>query len=112
MGKYYITGSFNEWGMAEMELDDQPGSFVYRVELTEYGTPFHIVIDADPYQVLYPQIHSSISGESALEGPAFKSLDEDNRFWMIQGIPGDVYEVTLNLSTEDRRQMVTWKPAS
>jgi len=110
---HYITGSFNHWSLSPMSLDDEePGTLLYRLQLQDFSSEFQLVIDADPQRIMYPQLPGASSGEGYLEGPDAGPPSDEQRFWLIQGQPYQVFDVRFRPRSEDRRQMVTWQPAA
>nr|AQS99189.1 type I polyketide synthase [Gambierdiscus polynesiensis] len=109
---FFVTGSFNDWSLSPMSIDDEePGTFVFRLELQDFSAEFQLIVDADPLQKMYPQLAGASSGEGFLEGPDAGPALNDHRFWSVQGQPYAVFDVRFRPKSQDRRQMVTWKPA-
>jgi len=110
---YFVTGSFNEWSLSQMTLDDdEPGTFFLRLQLQGESAEFQLVVDADPQQRMYPQLAGALSGEGFLEGPDAGPPNSDDRCWLIQGHPYQVFDIRFRPRSEDRRQVVTWKPVA
>merc|ERR1712100_435328 len=96
-------------------MTERPGIFtcIGRVRAgysDEYGAcaeRFHVLIDEDPKQCLYPMAADADSGKYITMGP---SGVESASTWMVRSLcPGEVFEVILDLTTPDRRKIVTWR---
>jgi len=73
------------------------------------GGAFHILRNCDPCQTFYPEMRSAPSGDTEVLGP-----DEglSAGFWFLDGLVGDVFEVTferrLGDSGVDLARKVSW----
>merc|ERR1712187_140296 len=99
-------------------VEGRHGAFAQRLSVPteaengdEYLTEFQIAVDRDALQLLYPQMHNAGSGEGFLVGPDRGPWDQDRRCWLIRGLAGATYEVTLDTKAGDRRKMVSWRLA-
>mmetsp|Transcript_143319 Transcript_143319/g.458023 ORF Transcript_143319/g.458023 Transcript_143319/m.458023 type:complete len:1259 (+) Transcript_143319:260-4036(+) len=112
---FFLVGPFNSWSLTD-ELEhrkDAPGTFALRVKLEQWSLEFQIVQDGDARRKMYPQARRAASGTGFLERTEESQAGggippEEDRYWLIQGMPGSVFEVVLDLKELDRRQMVTW----
>mmetsp|Transcript_48559 Transcript_48559/g.123645 ORF Transcript_48559/g.123645 Transcript_48559/m.123645 type:complete len:1178 (-) Transcript_48559:122-3655(-) len=96
IGRYYFSASWCDWSLQEMAEDqDNPG--VYRIEtmLLKSAGIFSIVRNQDWRQLLYPATMYADGDPNKAYGP-----DQWGRglSWLIQGQPGDVFEVELQRS--------------
>jgi len=66
---------------------------------------FHILLDEDDEQIIYPEMSGASSGLSAWMGP--DSLGSE-MWWVVNEEPGAKVHVCLDLNQRDRRQAVTW----
>merc|ERR1712032_1042153 len=101
---YSITGSFNEWAFLDMvgSIEDEIYRGVLPLALDE--EEFQIVVDHDPGKKYYPHARGAEPGCSILYAPNDAGGD---RTWCVRGLPGEVFEVALNLRVQDRRKAVT-----
>jgi len=109
-GKYrkcfFIAGSWLD-GCEKME-EDKP--HVYRMQMTmgERGfEEFQVLMDEDPGRAYYPESDGFASGQVFVCGPDHGAA---GRFFRIEGLPGQSFEIFLEAKVQDRRKIVTWKP--
>jgi hypothetical protein len=108
---YYLAGSFADGGeLVPMERGDTPGTFTYRLVMTDMEEYFQILADADDSRVMLPQQENAGSGEGFLDGPRALMPGEEPRYWAVRGWPGATFSIVLNMKEQDRRRMVTWTP--
>lgn len=115
--QYSLSGTFNGWGFEPMEMYPQrPGVFVARGRLGEtrdgsgihgYVARFLVNVDGDADASYYPEVGLASSGESIVRGPG-RSKDARHFLARSQHCAGATFEVTLDLATKDRRNIVTW----
>nr|AQS99265.1 type I polyketide synthase [Gambierdiscus excentricus] len=105
---FFLLGSWSNWELERM-LPERRSSGIYtsRITLGESGVEdFHVVVDRDTEQVLYPHRGKASLGEGAVCGP-------DNLggglYWRIHGRPHRQYEIVLNVLEEDTLRMVWWR---
>nr|AQS99295.1 type I polyketide synthase [Gambierdiscus excentricus] len=100
VGKYYVTGSWNDWSYTEMTADaSSEGLFYAEVQLMrESGGTFNIVRDQDERQTIYPQVPYANADDVAVLGP-----DEHGRayYWWLTGKPGDRVRIELRRVSEE-----------
>jgi 3-oxoacyl-(acyl-carrier-protein) synthase len=111
LGHYYVTASWNNWSFTPM-VPDPSNSSIYRLSAAitqERLESFQIVVDQDKRQALHPEMQMADSGQSPVCGPDGKG---GHLQFGIFGAPGQAFEITLDLSQEDKRNIVTWTEAS
>merc|ERR1712066_604894 len=103
---YSILGTFSRGAPVPMKMQSA-GVFTAKVPVTD----FKIVVDEDPAVAIYPVVTTSSSGEYMIEGP---SADFGDTYFAIYNVVDEdpEYEVTLDLTTLDRRKVVTWQKAA
>mmetsp|Transcript_162238 Transcript_162238/g.394192 ORF Transcript_162238/g.394192 Transcript_162238/m.394192 type:complete len:281 (+) Transcript_162238:56-898(+) len=101
---FYVRGSFNQGRSMPMLPDENnPGVHTCRVALDNDGTAsFHIVVNEDKSLILHPDEDLSLLGPDA----------EESLEWFMEGPPGASYDVKLDLTQKDRKQMVSWQPGA
>jgi len=102
-GKYYITGSFNDWDLQEMSRGDKPGHFIAEVgPLKEAGGQFQIVRNKDWEQVFYPS-----DGGFSIWGPDDQGYGYN---WCLNGTVGNMFRVHFERTWEDGEDMrsISW----
>jgi len=99
---YYISGSWNNWGLSAM-VPDFVGGSVFRARDVIVGPDgveeFRIVVDKDEKQTLYP-VDGILHGPDA-QGNGFA--------WRIEDSPGVEFEILLDNSSGV--PVVTWSKA-
>lgn len=108
--EYYVSGTWNSWGFGLMTPDVR-GLPVHRCRavLGPSGSEeFQIVTDRDWARTLHPADREAGLGASELLGPDDRGTDLN---WRISGVPGETFEVVLDLSQPDRTRIVTWRKA-
>jgi len=79
----------------------------YDIIKTGYLAEFQIVIDEDFERVYYPELNGAGSGESIVRGP--DGNGEGKKFLVRTScMPSRAFEVALDLTSMDRRKIVTW----
>eukprot|EP00403_Amphidinium_massartii_P017302 CAMPEP_0178421644 /NCGR_PEP_ID=MMETSP0689_2-20121128/26753_1 /TAXON_ID=160604 /ORGANISM="Amphidinium massartii, Strain CS-259" /LENGTH=914 /DNA_ID=CAMNT_0020043161 /DNA_START=31 /DNA_END=2772 /DNA_ORIENTATION=+ len=69
--RFYLTGTFNDWGFDQMELDDvMPDLYVLEMELGDEGAEnFQIVVDEDTDLIYYPETEQCVRKSAPVKGP-------------------------------------------
>jgi 3-oxoacyl-(acyl-carrier-protein) synthase len=97
-GSYYVSGSFNDFGLTEMErVPDRQNSFQFEVELTRTSLKFNIVRNQDRSQAFYPPEESE-EGRIDCFGPG---SNEQGRCWFIKGQVGDRFTIQFSRTSEN-----------
>jgi len=98
------------WHSSEYVPMEHWSGSIYRGTLampeSEDALFFHVLLDEDPNQIIYPEMYGAPSGLSAWMGPDSKGRD---MFWQINELPGTPIEVFLDLQQVDRRLAITWR---
>jgi len=91
-----------------MELDGgRPDVYRARLRVSERGSEeFRILVDRDPSQSIYPEMHLADQGLALALGPDGHG---SGMYWSCVADFGVQAEVFLDVSRADRRQMVTWR---
>jgi polyketide synthase-associated protein len=104
---YYISGTWNQWGMSLMTRDKAAGSCIYRHRFamgrTSYAEQFRIVLDKDWSQMLYPA-HGE-DGQWIMMGP---DANAGNASWIIEGHTFMEFEIVLDATPG--RMTIDWHP--
>lgn len=123
--EYYISGSWNSWGLSPMigtssgsSSPRQKGSlFRHRVQLGASGVEeFQVAVEDDQQSHgnagtastvcrYYPHVHRAALGQGTLCGPDSRGHGLN---WCIEGQPGAIFEVILDLGQADRRLAISW----
>lgn len=124
--EYHISGSWNNWGLLPMistpsgSSSPRGGSSIYRhrVEIGDAGTEeFQVVVENeidDPAKAsesdsgrvrYYPHVQRAALGQGTLCGPDSRGHGLN---WLLEGQPGSVFEVMLDLGQVDRKWAVSW----
>jgi hypothetical protein len=109
-GNYYVTASWNKWGFSPM-VPDPSNPSIYRLKANvtrERLESFQIVLDRDKRQALHPEMNMADSGQSPVCGPDGKG---QHLHFGIFGEAGSEFEITLDLSQEEKQNIVTWTDA-
>jgi len=104
--RFFISGSWLD-GCEQLEEDT---AHVYRTEvtMTERGfEEFQVLLDEDPGRAYYPESSGFASGQVFVCGP---DHDAAGRFFRIEGLPGQRFEISVSPRAQDRRRTVTWRP--
>jgi len=115
--EYFVIGSFTGWQCAPMGMDPRrPGTFrCYGAvgdevdpELGCFTAEFRVVVDEDIAHSYHPEVGHAGSGECIVRGPP---SDGEGRNWLARTVypPSRPFEITLDLTAEDRRRIVTWR---
>nr|AQS99313.1 type I polyketide synthase [Gambierdiscus polynesiensis] len=114
--EYFLAGDFNGWLCTPMTFDPvRLGVFraigfvgdTYDATQAGYLAEFQIVIDEDFERAYYPDLDGASSGETIVRGPDGKGAGK--RFLVrTSSMPGRPFEVALDLTSTDRRKIVTW----
>lgn len=105
--QHFVTGSWNNWGFSAMTHDDASGVYRYALRLGASGAEeFHLVIDKDWGQQLYPDCERAELGEGLLCGP---DADGHGLNWLISGYAGAEVEILFDADARDRSLAVTWR---
>jgi hypothetical protein len=96
------------WNSGEFSPLEQWTGSTYRGTLTmpDDALFFHVLVDEDPDQIIYPEMYGASSGLSSWLGPDSKGQD---MFWQINELPGTLVEVFFDLQQVDRRLAITWR---
>jgi len=107
--RYYVVGSFNGWSFTEMEqVDATP---VYRLHFTigyKHSDQFQIVLNRNWETRLHPPHANATPGLGIVFGPGPQG---NGLNWMVAGPSGQVMEIMLDLTSEDRSGMVSCQPS-
>lgn len=108
---YHVYGSWTNWTPVTMVMDVQrPGIFRAFGKIQSRGFAgfmerFYIIVDEDVNLALYPQLTCSRPYEYIVEGPG---ANPSSHCWQIYSPTCSRFEVTLDLTADDRRQRVSW----
>mmetsp|Transcript_112127 Transcript_112127/g.302564 ORF Transcript_112127/g.302564 Transcript_112127/m.302564 type:complete len:662 (+) Transcript_112127:3-1988(+) len=106
---YFLAGPAGaSWELIPMELDGgRPDVYRARLRVSERGSEeFRILVDRDPSQSIYPEMHLADQGLALALGPDGHG---SGMYWSCVADFGVQAEVFLDVSRADRRQMVTWR---
>lgn len=107
---YSVAGSFNEWTPAPMAMA-APGIFKFSAPMgttkseAAFGDVFQVYVDDDPSLAFAPEVELAPSGSSIVAGPG---VAVSKGFNVRSATAMAKFEVTLDLTTVDRRKTVTW----
>jgi len=115
--EYFVVGSWDGWKLERMEMDEhRPGvfrccGFVHQDWSDAHRGfvgRFYIVADEDREQMrIYPEVGDAQLGEAIIYGPG---ADGENRKFLLRGsLPGETFEISLDLAAEHRQQTVMWR---
>jgi hypothetical protein len=102
---YFILGSFTGWYYMMMD-EDEEGMGVHRCRFAigeECREFFQIAAEQDPRRSYYPSYPDCQPGEGLVQGPDAGGAE---RWFQVNGSPGQEVEVTLDLLAEDKRNIV------
>lgn len=108
-GRYYVVGSFNDWGFQEMSPDFVSAG-VYNVEVMLYRNReyFQIVRNEDWQQMIFPWDRTR-NEISPVGGPS----DEGHGYhWELKGEAGDVFRIEFQRSMDEtgfQSMKVSWR---
>merc|ERR1712059_211585 len=103
---FFMASNLNDFKLVMMEKV-QHGLYRYLATLPECPWMwFQIVVDENWKKALYPSKKDAGAGEAMAKGPDSKGHGLN---WQVSGRPGDVYEIVLDLTQEDKHKRVTWK---
>jgi 3-oxoacyl-(acyl-carrier-protein) synthase len=111
---YTVVGSYNTAPIA-MTMDPmKPGVFKCKTsvgfdfvdDFRGFAEVFQVCVDQGSKATFYPEDNLAGPAEMVVFGPNDKG--EDKRFLARSLIPGAAFEVVLDLTAEDKRQIVTW----
>jgi len=106
--RFYLSGTFNAWGMDLLEPDAEIPS-LRRAEVIIGGMGeelFHIVCDEDPDMIYYPTQPRCTRKLVPIVGPEPIAHDPEDSSWSIQGAPGTRFQVEFHIS--ESSVSVTW----
>jgi hypothetical protein len=105
--EYYVVGSVTGGKSRLMRHDSEyPGVYFCEVEVGRRAQEFHILIDEDVKQILYPSSRRAHPGECYTKGP---DRDGAEFTWLIDDVPhGTTVSIVLDTNQDDRRVMVYW----
>jgi hypothetical protein len=112
---YSVLGSVHGGEPVPMSMDVlNPGTFKCRITMGEdydanfdgFVEYFQVCVDDGTEIALYPEMNLAGSGETIVRGPDSKGGDRS--FLVRCPVPYASLDVTLDLTAEDRRKMVTW----
>merc|ERR1712137_116398 len=117
--EYFVTGSFNGWQTAPMQMDSSCGVFRFQGTVRpnsdkrgmRFAEFFQIIVDEDDQLVVCPQAPDSGLREHMACDPIgdLDNVGGRRNKWMITSRkPNISFEIVLNLNAEDRREIVTW----
>jgi hypothetical protein len=105
---YSVSGSFTDFKPVTMTMD-APGIFTAKVRRSVGNVvdSFRILVDGDAAQAFAPEKDAEASGAHAVIVPG-SGIDAKGKF--VTRVPsGGEIIVTLDLTTLDRRKVVTWR---
>merc|ERR1712032_349563 len=110
---YCVAGTFNRWIPHRMVMgESMPGVFRQRVEVRngssgEIAESFRVLVDGDDKAALYPEMNQVRPGVSIVCGP---DADAKGRNFTVRSYQvRTAFEIVLDLTTQDRRQIVRWR---
>eukprot|EP00413_Alexandrium_margalefii_P046819 CAMPEP_0204607126 /NCGR_PEP_ID=MMETSP0661-20131031/59508_1 /ASSEMBLY_ACC=CAM_ASM_000606 /TAXON_ID=109239 /ORGANISM="Alexandrium margalefi, Strain AMGDE01CS-322" /LENGTH=963 /DNA_ID=CAMNT_0051618513 /DNA_START=8 /DNA_END=2899 /DNA_ORIENTATION=+ len=107
--KYFVCSTWNDWGMTQMTADPEAeGGTVHTLsaKMTKSRmVAFQIVMDEDKSQTIHPDMNLTDQLLSPAVGPDAKG---EGHYWGLYVKKGRHLDITLDLSQEDRRKVVTW----
>merc|ERR1712232_842201 len=107
--QYFVAGSFNGWTPSLMTMDlGSPGLFRSRDVSGGKGDieSFQVWVDEDNRQAFCPQGCSAALGGAIIQSPDGER--HDNCFLLTDAPHSTPFEITLDLTAQDRRKTVTW----
>jgi len=108
---YYMIGSLTGGECVPMYSDDAcPG--IFRAQITighEHLTQFHILVDENSSQALYPEMPVHCCGVCPIIGPDRYCEGHE---WVIEEEVGSMVEIVLDLTKHDKRQVLMWQVIS
>mmetsp|Transcript_13158 Transcript_13158/g.37564 ORF Transcript_13158/g.37564 Transcript_13158/m.37564 type:complete len:673 (-) Transcript_13158:165-2183(-) len=107
--RYYAVGSFNGWSFSEM-VADEAAPDVHRLQFgigIRGVEHFQIVVNRNWDMRFYPAHANASPGLAIVYGPAPRG-DELN--WSVTGPTGQMMEVVLDLTSQDRCGLVSCQP--
>jgi len=104
-GPYYLTGSFNDWEMLEMQPSEEvPHLFAAKLRLLDDAETFQIVLQQDPSLTFFPAEEQCVKRAADVRGPDVQPSKDVA--WLIKGKPGDIFIVEFYNTPE--ASSVTW----
>merc|ERR1712137_3527 len=108
---YYVIGSLTDGECVPMYSDDAcPG--IFRAQVTkrhEHFNQFHVVVDEDSSQALYPEMQVHCCGACPIIGPDRYCEGHE---WVVDEEVGSLVEIVLDFTKQDKRQVLMWKVIS
>eukprot|EP00413_Alexandrium_margalefii_P006558 CAMPEP_0204522650 /NCGR_PEP_ID=MMETSP0661-20131031/6438_1 /ASSEMBLY_ACC=CAM_ASM_000606 /TAXON_ID=109239 /ORGANISM="Alexandrium margalefi, Strain AMGDE01CS-322" /LENGTH=554 /DNA_ID=CAMNT_0051528331 /DNA_START=26 /DNA_END=1687 /DNA_ORIENTATION=- len=109
--RYYVTGSFNGWSFTEMAKEAQVTD-LYRLRFAighRNCDQFQIVLNCNWETRLFPPYANAVPGLGIALGPGPQG---NGLNWIVAGPAGQVMDIVLDLTSEDRGGMVSAHLAS
>jgi len=117
--EYCVAGTFNLWKPEPMTMDEStPGVFRLRASISRAGKiplgvgvlfreeSFRVLVDGCEHAAMYPEATEYRSGSLIVSGP---DANANGRQWSVRSdVAGRAFEIVLDLTTKDRRKIVTW----
>lgn len=107
-GRYFVTGTWNDWSLQDMESDPATGGFFADALLLRNGGEFQIVRNKDWSQVFYPNKPKATSQDSSeVLGP--DDLGHGLN-WFLDGKAGDTFRIQFqrSVATGQDAKAVSW----
>jgi polyketide synthase-associated protein len=107
--RFYLSGSFNNFGMERMEQDDHIRTlFSCNITMGASGEElFNIICDEDPFMCYYPEQPRCTRKACPIIGPEPPPPEgKEEATWCIVGEPGSSYKVEFHCT--DKSTSVTW----
>mmetsp|Transcript_95587 Transcript_95587/g.275421 ORF Transcript_95587/g.275421 Transcript_95587/m.275421 type:complete len:1245 (-) Transcript_95587:98-3832(-) len=106
---FFVSGSWSD-RPTPMETDpDRPHIHRVRVVMERNFEEFSVLVDEDEGSAFYPEAPGYPCGASFVLGPDDGAA---GRRFQLEGQEGQVYEIALDLKSEDKRWIVSWRPVN
>jgi hypothetical protein len=106
--KPFVVGSWLEKFDAMKPVDDSLNAFTTEFTMTDRGFEFfQVCFDEDLARAYYPESEGHASGAVIVYGPGAQGEDKN---FKVEGLPGTVFKIKLDLKATDQRRIVTWTP--
>jgi len=106
--RFYVTGTFNQWGMDAMEQDAEiPTLHTAEITVGIMGEElFHVICDEDPGMAYYPTQPRCTRKVVPIAGPEPILGDPEESSWALVAAPGTRYRLEFHVAGES--VSMTW----
>lgn len=104
---FFVRGS---WLQVALPMEPEPERrdvYWFHMTMENPTEEFQVLVDEDPRVAYYPEAGGFPSGSVFVAGP---DGEADGRHFQLEGDPGSTIEIMLDLSCEDKRWIVSWRP--